>query len=86
MYSAHSDNFYYHFFYPLSDQVEILWGYSNFFFEQMLNVSAFYLEKQKSIIPKKAKSELALISKQPALCTDPIFSNGFGTYSLSICT
>ena len=25
----------------------------------------------------KAKSELASISKQPALFTDPIFSNGF---------
>ena len=43
-------------------------------------------EKQKSFIPKKklsyAKSELALISKQPALLTDPIFSNGFGLVQL----
>ena len=27
----------------------------------------------------KAKSEMASISKQPALFTDPIFSDGFGS-------
>jgi hypothetical protein len=47
----------------------------------MLTISAFYLENQKSFIPKKtmssAKIELALISKQPALFTNPIFSDGF---------
>jgi hypothetical protein len=45
----------------------------------MLKVSVLYLEKQKSFtIPKKYKlSLLALISKQPALFTDPIISNGF---------
>ena len=51
--SAHSENFYFHFFYPLSDWVEILWGFMKFFFKQMLKISAFYLEKQKSFIPKK---------------------------------
>ena len=29
----------------------------NFYFKQMLKVSAFYLEKQKSIIPKKILSK-----------------------------
>ena len=49
--SAHSDNCYFHFFYPLSDRVEILWG---FIFKQMLKISDFYVEKQKkSFIPKK---------------------------------
>ena len=52
------------FFYRLSDWFEILWGFTKFFFKQMLKISAFYLEKQKKIIPKKAKSELASISKQ----------------------
>ena len=41
------------FFYPLSNCVEILWGFTKFFFKQLLKVSAFYLEKQKSRIPKK---------------------------------
>ena len=50
--SAHSDNFYFYFFYPLSDWVEILRGFTNFFFKQMLKVSVFYLEEQKSFIPK----------------------------------
>ena len=45
--SAHSDSFHFHFFYPLSDWVEILWGFTKFFFKQMLKISAFYLEKQK---------------------------------------
>ena len=31
--SAHSDNFYFHFFYRLSDGVEILWGFTKFFFK-----------------------------------------------------
>ena len=40
--SAHSDNFC--FFFLLSDWVEILWGFTSFFFKEMLKVSAFYLE------------------------------------------
>ena len=31
----------------------ILWGFKKFFFKQIIKVSAFYLEKQKSFIPKK---------------------------------
>jgi hypothetical protein len=50
--SAYSDNFYFHFFYPFYDWVEILWGFTKFIFKQMLKISAFYLEKQKSFIPK----------------------------------
>ena len=29
------------------------WGFTKFIFKQMLKMSAFYLEKQKSFIPKK---------------------------------
>ena len=44
----------------------------------MLKVSAFYLEKQKSFIPKKIFFRPLSISKQKkTLFTDPIFSEGF---------
>ena len=46
--SAHSANFCFHILYPLSDWVEIL--SQNSFFKQMLKVSVFYLEKQKSFM------------------------------------
>ena len=36
-----------------AEGVEILWGFTKSFFKQMIKVSAFYLEKQKSFIPKK---------------------------------
>ena len=48
--STHSDNCYFHFFYRLSDWVEILWGFTKFFFKQMLKISAVYLVKQKSFV------------------------------------
>ena len=48
-----------------------------FCFEQILKVSAFYVEKQKRFILKKIFKPLS-ISKQKALFTDPIFSKGFG--------
>ena len=52
-----------------------------FNFKQMLEVSAFYLEKQKSFIPKKeyflSRSQYQNIK---ALFTDPIFSDGFEYY------
>ena len=41
----------------MSEWVEILWGFKKFYFKQMLKVSAFYLEKQKSFIPKHAKRD-----------------------------
>ena len=50
--SGHSDTFHIHFFYPLYDWVEILWGFMKFYFKQLLIISAFCLEKQKSFIPK----------------------------------
>ena len=37
----------------LAKWVEILWGFTSFNFKLNLKVSAFYLEKQKSFIPKK---------------------------------
>ena len=36
-----------------SEWVEILWDFTKFYFKQMLKISAVYLEKQKSFIPKK---------------------------------
>ena len=51
--SAYSDNCYFHFFCGLSDWVVTLWGFMKLFFKPILKVSAFYLEKQKSFIPKK---------------------------------
>jgi hypothetical protein len=48
-------------------------------FKQMLKVSAFYLEKQKSFINKKIFFSPQSISKQKkTLFTDPIYSEGFG--------
>ena len=44
----------------------------------MLKVSAFYVEKQKSFIPKKKFFKMFSISIKKALFTDPIFSEGFG--------
>ena len=46
-------NCYFPFFYQLSDWAEILQGFMKFNFKLNLKVSAFYLEKQKSFIPKK---------------------------------
>ena len=45
------------FFYPLYDWVETLWGFTILIFKQTLNIFAFYLEKQKSFIPKKIWSK-----------------------------
>ena len=36
-----------------AEWVEILWGFAKFIFKQMLKISAFYIEKQKSFVPKK---------------------------------
>ena len=59
----------------MSDLVEILRG--KFFFEQVLKVSVFYLEKEKNLIDKK-NSGVVNIKTKKALFTDPIFSEGFG--------
>ena len=64
-------------FYGLSDWVEILWGFTKFFFKQILKVSAFYLEIQKSFIPKKKFLSRCQYQNKKALFTDPIFSEGF---------
>ena len=80
--SAHSDNFYFHFFYPLSDWVEILWGFTKFFFKQMLKISIFYLEKQKVLFLKKYDLSRSLQIGQDSSnrwrFAVPIFSDGFG--------
>ena len=80
--STHSDNFYFHFFYKLSDWVEI-------FFKHVLKNSAFYLEKQKKFYSEKVWVKprvnwLFKTSKQPAFCTDPIFNDGFGNDELAM--
>ena len=38
------------FLFPFFLSVVWLWGFTKFFFKQMLKISAFYLEKQKSFI------------------------------------
>ena len=42
-----------------------------------MKVSAFYLEKQKSFIPKKNFVSRFQYQNKKALFTDPIFSEGF---------
>ena len=75
--SAYSDNCYFPFFYRLSVWVEILWGFTKFYFKQMLKVSAFYLKKQNSFIPKKYFIGRCQYENEKALFNDPIFSEGF---------
>ena len=54
-----------------------MWGFTNVIFKQMLKVSAFYLEKQKSFIHKKKFLSCCQFKNKKALLTDPIFSEGF---------
>ena len=61
--SAYSDNCHFYFFYWLSDGVEILGGFTKFFFIQMLKVSPLCLEK-KLYSKKKKKIKPFSISKQ----------------------
>ena len=44
----------------------------------MLKVSVFYLEKQKSFIPKKYDLGRSQYQNKKAFFTDPLFSDGFG--------
>ena len=53
-----------------------------FYFKQMLKVSAFYLEKQKSFIPKKNFKPYSVTIQKMALAV-LIFSEGFDTHLLS---
>ena len=75
----------YIFFYQLSDWVVILWAFMKSLFKEMLKVSAFYLEKQKSFVPKKKISNPLSISKQNSFvyCHGSIFREGF-VWSYSI--
>ena len=83
--SAISDNCYFHFFYGLSDWVEILWGFTNFNFKQILKVSAFYLERQKSFIPKKIFFLAVVNFKTKNLCLLTQFSRRFWILPNTIC-
>ena len=47
-------------------------------FKQILKVSAFYLEKQNFLFPKKIFLGRFQYQNKKALFTDPIFSEGFG--------
>ena len=67
----------------MSDWDEILWGFTKFFFKQMLEISAFYLVKQKSFIPKKYDLGRSQYQNKKALFTDPIFSDGFDFYNVA---
>ena len=49
----------------------------------MLNISAFYLVKQKSFIPKKYDLGRSQYQNKKALFTDPIFSDGFDRAQLT---
>ena len=53
-------------------------GFTKFNFKLNLKVSAFYLKKQNSFIPKKKKKRRCQYRNKKALFTDPIFSEGFG--------
>ena len=55
-----------------------------FFFKQMLKVSVFYLEKQKSLIPKKKCFGRCQYQNKKALFTDPNFSEGFALACLPL--
>ena len=56
-----------------AEWVEILWVFTKFFFKQILKVSAFYLEKQKSFILKKYSFMPLSISKQKSFVYWPNF-------------
>ena len=56
-----------------AEWVEILWGFTKFYFKGMLKVPAFYLEKQKSFIPKKIFFKPLSISKQKSFVYWPNF-------------
>ena len=73
----YSDNCYFHVFYQLSDWVEILQGFTKFNFKLNLKVSAFYLEKQKSFIPKKNIFLAVVNIKTKKLCLLTQFSGRF---------
>ena len=67
---------------------EILWGFTKFFFKQMLKISAFYLEKQNSFIPKKYNLGRSLYIGQESsnrwCFAVPNFSEGFGFQDLVV--
>ena len=80
----YSDNCYFHVFYQLSDWVEILQGFTKFNFKLNLKVSAFYLEKQKSFIPKKNIFLAVVNIKTKKLCLLTQFSGWFWLIALVI--
>ena len=59
-----------------SDEVDILRGFMKFFFKQILKVSAFYLEKQTIVIPKKNIFQ-ACSPKQKSFVYQPNFQGRF---------
>ena len=67
----------------MSEWVQVLWGFTKPFFKQMLKVSAFYLEKQKSFIPKKIFFRPLSISKQKSFVYWPNFQRRFWTLSFN---
>ena len=81
--SSYSDSCHFHFCYGLSDWFEILWGVTKFFFKPILKISAFYLEKQKSFIPKKLSC--CRYQNKKALFTSSIFLGRFWYFHDSFC-
>ena len=59
------------------NELTFLRGFTKFYSKQMLKLSVFHLEKQKSFIPKKNFQAVVNIKNKKALLTDQIFSEGF---------
>ena len=57
---------------------ETLRSFAKFIFKQMLKVSAFYLERQKSFIPKNKIFGHCQYQNKKALYTDSIFQKVLG--------
>ena len=69
------------FLYQLSDWVEILWGFTISFFKEVLKVSVFYLDKQKSFIPEKnIFLSRCQYQNKKSLFTGSIFREGFASF------
>ena len=71
-----------------AEWVEILWGFLKFLFKPMLKVSVFYLEKQKSFIPKKPHNlgrslYIGQESSNRWRFAVPIFREGFAWHILT---
>ena len=77
--STHSDNCNFHFFYWLSDWVEILWGCTTFYSNRLWKFQLFILKIKKVLFQKKKFKPLS-ISKQKSFDYWPDFQWRFCIY------